>query len=153
MDIYTVSFFGHRQLENPFQIEAKLDELIRNLINNMSYVEFLVGREGLFDQLASSAIRKISNEYNYGNSELILILPYMKSEYRKNTDSFESYYDRVEICSESEYSHFKAAIQVRNRIMVDRSDLVICCIEHKSGGAYQTMKYAEKQGKKIINII
>ncbi|EGC02912.1 hypothetical protein CUS_6646 [Ruminococcus albus 8] len=35
--------------------------------------------------------------------------------------------------------------------MIDRSDLVICCIQHKSGGAYRTIQYAEKQCKKIVN--
>jgi predicted Rossmann fold nucleotide-binding protein DprA/Smf involved in DNA uptake len=36
--------------------------------------------------------------------------------------------------------------------MVDRSDMVICCIERKEGGAYQTIRYAEKQGKHIVNV-
>ena len=46
----------------------------------------------------------------------------------------------------------KSAIQVRNRNMIDRADLVVCCIQHKSGGAYRTIQYAEKQGKKIVNL-
>ncbi|CDA72432.1 putative uncharacterized protein [Ruminococcus sp. CAG:579] len=36
--------------------------------------------------------------------------------------------------------------------MIDRSDLVVCCIQHKSGVAYRTIQYAEKQGKKIVNL-
>ena len=36
--------------------------------------------------------------------------------------------------------------------MVDRSDLVVFCIQQVSGGAWQTMKYAKKQGKHYINI-
>ena len=36
--------------------------------------------------------------------------------------------------------------------MVDRSDFVVFFVERNSGGAYQTMKYAEKQGKEIINL-
>ena len=35
---------------------------------------------------------------------------------------------------------------------VDRSDLVVCCIEHYSGGAYQTVEYARRQGKEIVNL-
>ena len=46
----------------------------------------------------------------------------------------------------------KAAMQIRNREMVDRADLVLCCIERKSGGAYQTVLYAKKQNKQIINL-
>ena len=36
--------------------------------------------------------------------------------------------------------------------MVDRADLVICFVKNGSGGAYKAMCYAEKAGKKIINI-
>ena len=36
--------------------------------------------------------------------------------------------------------------------MVDRSDLVLCYIQHKNGGAYKTIKYAEEQGKTILNL-
>ena len=36
--------------------------------------------------------------------------------------------------------------------MVDRSDLVIFCVEHDSGGAYQTMQYTKKAGAKIMNL-
>ena len=36
--------------------------------------------------------------------------------------------------------------------LVDRSDLIVCCIQRKSGGAYKTMQYAEKRGKCIINL-
>ena len=32
------------------------------------------------------------------------------------------------------------------------SSVVVCCIQHKSGGAYRTIQYAEKQGKKIVNL-
>ena len=36
--------------------------------------------------------------------------------------------------------------------MIDRADLVVCCIQHKSSGAYATIRYAEKQGKKTVNL-
>ena len=36
--------------------------------------------------------------------------------------------------------------------MVDRSDLVVFFVERETGGAYQTMRYAEKNGKTIINL-
>ena len=73
--------------------------------------------------------------------------------YRQNNeDNFAEYYDEIEICPESHAAHFKAAMQIRNRHMVDRSDLVICYVEHNSGGAYQTMQYALKQEKEVINL-
>ena len=152
MDIYTVSFFGHREVERASEIESKLDQLLRDLITQKLYVELLVGRDGEFDLLAASSIRRAVKQYGYGNTSIILVLPYMKAEYRDNKQYYLSYYDEVEICSESSDAHYKSAIQVRNRCMVDRSDLVVCCIQHKSGGAYRTMQYAKKQGKQVRNL-
>lgn len=36
--------------------------------------------------------------------------------------------------------------------MVDRSDLVIFCVQHESGGTWQTMKYAMQRGVRYINL-
>ena len=36
--------------------------------------------------------------------------------------------------------------------MMDRAELVICFVNHKSRGAYTTLQYAVKQGKTIINL-
>jgi len=36
--------------------------------------------------------------------------------------------------------------------MVDRADLVVFCVDHASGGAYQTLKYANRSQKPYINI-
>lgn len=152
MDIYTVSFFGHREVERVAVIESKLDQLLHDLITQKQYVEFLVGRDGEFDLLAASAIRRAVKQYGCGNTSIILVLPYMKAEYLDNKQSYLSYYDEVEICSESSNAHYKSAIQLRNRCMVDRSDLVVCCIQRKSGGAYKTMQYAKKQGKQVRNL-
>ncbi len=150
LNIYTVSFFGHRYVERSEEIEMRLDKLLKELITQKEYVEFLIGRDGDFDLLASSAIKKAVEKFAYANTHFTLVLPYMKAEYRNNEKAYLDYYDEVEICSKSANAHPKAAIQIRNRELVDRSDLVVCCIRHKSGGAYQTIKYARKQDKKII---
>lgn len=152
LNIYTVSFFGHRYVESGAEIERRLDKLLHELITQKTYVEFLIGRDGDFDLLASAAIKRAIRENGFGNTHFTLVLPYMKTEFRGNEKEYLDYYDEVEVCAESADAHPKAAIQIRNRNMVDRSDLVVCCIQHKSGGAYRTVKYAEKQGKRIINL-
>ncbi len=152
MNIFTVSFFGHREINHIIDVEVRLEKIIRDLISQREYVDFLVGKDGEFDQLVSSTVRRIAKKYDYGNTSLILVLPYMKAEYRDNEQSYLDYYDEVEICEKSSEAHFKNAIQIRNRSMIDRSDLVVCCIQHKSGGAYKTVRYAEKQNCKIINV-
>ena len=152
MNIYTVTFFGHRNLSDQFTIEERLDPILRDLINTKEYIEFLVGSDGDFDQFVSSAIIRAKEKYGYGNVSHILVLPYERADYRDNKESFEQYYDEVQICAESQGAYPKAAIVIRNRAMVDRSDMVICYVEHRSGGAYAAVSYAEKQGKHIINL-
>ena len=152
MEVFTVSFFGHRVIEEPLRIERRLENLIRKLLKENEYVEFLVGRDGEYDQLVSSAIRRCKREYRSDNSAHIWVLPYLTAEFRDNEESFRDYYDEIEVCETAAGSHYKNAHQTRNRAMVDRSDLVVFCIQHESGGAWQTMKYAKKQGKPYMNI-
>ena len=115
-------------------------------------MDFLVGRNGEFDQLVTSEIRRAKQDLHFGNSSLIWVMPYNMAEYRENRESFDQYYDSVEICPESCDTHPKTAYQIRNRSMVERSDLVVFFVTHESGGAYQTMQYAKRIGKDIINI-
>lgn len=152
MITYTVSFFGHREIENYPEVENRLERIISNIIMQKEYVEFLIGRDGEFDLLAASVIRRAIASYGCGNTSFILVLPYMKAEYRDNMQSYLAYYDEVEICSESEAVHYKSAIQIRNKSMVDRSALVVCYIQRELGGAYKTIQYAKKQHCSIVNI-
>ena len=152
MKVFTASFFGHRQIDNVFVIEQRLQEVIQELLISKEYVEFLVGRDGEFDQLVASTVRRCKRAIRDDNSALVLVLPYATAEYRNNEQSFHEYYDEIEICTESAEKHFKSAHQTRNRSMVDRSDLVVFCVEHNSGGAYQTMQYAKKVNANIINL-
>ena len=84
MDIYTVSFFGHREIENVLEVERKLEVKILELIKTKQNVEFLVGREGEFDILAASVVKRVKKQMDYGNCSLIWVLPYMKVEFRDN---------------------------------------------------------------------
>ena len=147
MDTYTVSLFGHRHLSNPINTEQTLERIIRKLLHRPAYVEFLIGRDGDFDLIAASIIKRCQRAINENNNALIWVLPYVTADFRDNIDAYQSYYDEIEICEHAAGSHYKAAFQQRNRSMVDRSDLVIFYVEQKQGGAYQTMRYAQKQGK------
>ena len=101
MDIYTVSLFGHREIDQPSMVAEKLEKIIRNLISGKGYVNFLIGRDGEFDIIAASVIRRIIKELDYGNASLTLVLPYMKAEYRDNAQEYLTYYDEVEIQCQS----------------------------------------------------
>ena len=148
---YTVSFFGHGIIEQPLLIEQSLEELIGSLLRSKEYVEFLVGRNGDFDQLVSSTIHRCKREIREDNSAHVWVLPYATADYRDNEEDYRAYYDEIEVF-DSAGKHFKAAFQARNRNMVDRADLVVFYVERNEGGAYQTMRYAIQQGKQYINL-
>lgn len=152
MDTYTIAFFGHRYIDNPFPIEDALERLIVDVLHEKQYVVFLVGRDGEFDQIVSSTVLRTRRNHREDNSSLTLVMPYLKAEFKNNEENFYEYYDDIEVCEESSITHFKGAIQVRNRSMVDRADLVVFYVEHEHGGAYQTMKYALNNGKRVINL-
>lgn len=152
LEIFTVAFFGHRHIYKPLRVEELLEKFIRKLIDEKEYVDFLVGRNGEFDQCVSSSVLRVRKNYRDENSSLVLMLPYPTAEYINNQNYFEDYYNDIEISYSASKAHPKAAIQIRNREMVDRADLVICYIEHNNGGAYKTMKYALKQNKNVINL-
>ena len=152
LKVYTVSFFGHRYIENVFEMERRLAALISRLLQEKEYVEFLVGQDGEFDQLVSSTVKRCQQSLGAHNSALVWVMPYPTAEFRDNEASFRDYYDEIEVCVSSSGKHFKAAFQIRNREMVDRSNLTVFCVEKKSGGAYQTMQYAKKINANHINL-
>lgn len=152
VEIFTVAFFGHRYVTDILKLENLLKIHIRKLIERENYVDFLVGRNGDFDRCVSSSVVNVRKNYRDDNSSHILVLPYLTAEFLQNQDSFKDYYTDVEISETASKAHPKAAIQIRNREMVDRADLIICYIEQRKGGAWQTVRYAIEQNKTIINI-
>lgn len=41
---------------------------------------------------------------------------------------------------------------IRNRTMADRSDIIIFCVDHNSGGAFQTLQYAKNNKVAYVNL-
>ncbi len=152
LNIFTVAFFGHRYIKNLLHVEKLLENQIKKLVCEKEYIEFLVGRNGEFDQCVSSSVLRIRRKIRHDNSALILVLPYSNSEYLNNKDNFNNYYTDIEFSQKALKTHPKAAIQMRNCDMVDRADLIIFYVEHKSGGAWQTMQYALRKGKMVLNL-
>ena len=152
LDVFTVAFFGHRYIDDPLTVEERLEKLIQRLLAEKAYVEFLVGRNGEFDQCASSAVVRVRNRYRDDNSALVLVLPYPTAEFIHNEASFRHYYTEVEISAKASVAHPKARIPIRNREMTDRADLIIGYVKEPRGGAWRTVAYARKAGKEIINI-
>ena len=94
MRIYSVAFFGHRYVDNIIKVENLLEEQIRRLIDENEYVDFLVGRNGDFDQCVSSSVLRVRKNHRDDNSALVLMLPYPTSEFLNNENYFHEYYTK-----------------------------------------------------------
>ncbi len=148
MKVFTVSLFGHRDVSDLRQLDERLYKVIKALIKKKSYVSFLIGRNGEFDEYAASVIKRVQKEFGKENNDVNLVLPYSvtKIEY------YEKYYDSI-IIPEAVYgAHPKLAITLKNRFMIEQSDLVIVYVERDKGGAYMALQYAKKLNKDIINL-
>lgn len=74
MKVFTASSFGNRQIDNVFVIEQRLQDIIKELLISKEYVEFLVGRDGEFDQLVASTVRRCKRTVRNDNGALVLVL-------------------------------------------------------------------------------
>mgnify|MGYP001428318938 CR=1 FL=1 len=147
-DIYRVSFIGHREVEHFREVEEQLERIIVELIKTKEYVEFYVGRNGEFDLMVASVIKRTQRDYGYANSSLILVIPYPIA----NLEDMEKYYDEVMYPVELYKVHYKAAITKRNEWFVANSDLLIAYVVRDIGGAYDCLIKAEKSGARIQRI-
>ena len=148
---YTVALFGHRQLDNALQVEQRLEGLLRKLLCTHAQVDFLIGRNGEFDLLAASVIRRVRRDFDARGAALILILPYLTAEFRDNEAEFLRYYDSIEVFPTPPGRPQRACIPLRNRAMIDRADAVICCLDRASGGSYEAAAYALTRHKPLLH--
>lgn len=142
------SFFGHRDVfEN---ITDSLDTAIEKAITEYGINTFYVGDRGAFDRQAASAVRKAKTKFP--EIKLILVLPYFSNKLNEYKELYQESYDDYFVPNEIVGIHPKGAITQRNRWMVKHSQLIISYIHRDFGGAYNTIKYAKKLDKVIINI-
>ena len=111
MDIFTVSLFGHREIEDLRGLEYKLAPIIKALIQTKAYVSFLIGRNGEFDEYAASIIKRAQRENGKENNEITLVLPYTVA----NIEYYEKYYDNIIIPEDVNGAYPKASIRLKNR--------------------------------------
>lgn len=135
--------FGHRDV---FQnIDKELCEAVQSAVSIGCDV-FYTGAMGDFDRCFSSAVRKQKK-----NAKLVCIKPYMSNELNTNKQYYNMY-DDIIIPDELAFEHYKSAITKRNRWMIDNSDIVIVYVIKNYDGAYDAMRYAERQNKTVVKI-
>lgn len=103
---------------------------------------------GEFDGFSAAAVRNLKRKYPNKEIRLTLVLPYMQQKLNEYKEYYETSFDDILIPAELAEIHYKRAIPARNRWLVDNSDYLIVMVWRDFGGAYTTLRYAQKQGKR-----
>lgn len=149
----TVCFTGHRKLLEPRQnVEKKLEDVVRECIAKGART-FIAGGAIGFDTIAAQLILRLRSELP--NIYLALALPCPPEQQTLMwTDEQKAEY--YEILRNANFTKIvserftKGCMYARNRLMVDRSGILICYLRKNSGGTYYTVNYGKKKG--IIQI-
>ena len=137
------TFFGHRDC--PQSIQAKLREVLVDLIANHDVDTFYVGNHGQFDTLVHHTLRQLKKEYP--KITYAVVLAYMPGKPKEYEDYSETMLPEG---IESVHPHY--ALSWRNNWMLRQSEYVVTYITHSWGGAYKFSEKARKQKKNVINI-
>ena len=140
--------FGHRVLL--MDIEKPLREVLERLVEERGVRVFYTGGMGEFDELFARTVRSMKRDCP--SLRLVLVLPYLTERLNMDKAIYEAQYDEILIPAELDGIHPKAAIGLRNRWMVDRSDIVIAALQRDFGGAAEAVRYAHAIERTVIHL-
>ena len=147
----TACVSGHRTIEKDLN-KPKLKLIFEKLIL-MGIDTFLIGMAIGFDTLCFQILEELRRKYKI---KIIACIP-CPSQADKFNQEQKKEYDRLvsvaddKIVLSQEYT--PSCMQKRNIFMVDNSACVVCYLNKKKGGTFNTVRYANKKGVPVINIV
>jgi len=145
------TFAGHRTILIP-DIERKIASVLNDLLLADRQLIFLSGGMGEFDLKCESAVRRLKRNHPEADLSLRLVLAYMTNRINAEKDYYQSKYDDIIFPAELAQLHYKVAIKKRNQWMAEQADIVLACVCHEHGGAYDMLRHAQKIGKTTVNL-
>ena len=147
-----ICFAGHSIVREKKRVEEIVKVQIKKHILNDGGATCYLGGHGDFDEMCARVCRELKREH--AAVELVYVAPYMNlSEQLKIREMQDCGLCDTSIYPPIENTPPKFAISMRNEWMMSVADLVIAFVEHNYGGAYKSLRVAERRKKKIINII
>lgn len=144
-----VTFCGHTQFCKSKELERSLLAFLEEKVGETP-TDMYLGGYGEFDAFAYECCKKYKQTHN--NVSIVYITPYITEGFAKNyLQAQKTRYDFI-LYPEIENKPLRFAIVYRNQYMVDKADLVVAYVSHRWGGAYKTYRYAQRKGKKILNL-
>lgn len=149
--------FGFDFSENDLEYKKMQNKLIDAVFSmpNKNCYKFYCGMAMGFDILAAETVLMLKEIDKTVPIELIGVIPF-KEQAKSWDDIWKKRYadiygkaDKI-ICASPEYR--RGCYQKRNHYMVDNSDILITWYDGKSGGTADTIGYAMRKGREIINL-
>ena len=148
MQSYKIVLFGHRDLYCYNKLEKDLYMLLKALAQEKDFLEIYLGRDGDFDIVAFTVVKRVQREIGKGKIRLILVLPHEE----KGMKAYEGDYDGVIHLSLPPEAYLLGPQIKRDRWMLEICDLAVCCVTHERDTAHALLTYTGKLGKKCINL-
>lgn len=149
--MYTVTFAGHREVYQS-EVRTRLAEELEKVAAEHDSVLFYVGGMGDFDGMCAAEVRALKHRHPKQDIKLVLVEPYMKQSINEEGEYLHMMYDEILIPMELAGIHYKKAITERNRWMVREANLLIAYVYRDFGGAVNTVRYAQKMNKEVLNL-
>lgn len=151
----TACFTGHRRLpaEKIDAILSGLNETVESLIA-AGVTDFISGGALGFDQIAAALI--ISKRQMGHNIRLTFALPCADQDKYWSEKARTLYRDLLNeadevVCLSPAYH--ASCMKERNRYMIDHCAYCVCALLESSGGTYQTIRYARRNGVTVVNVV
>ncbi len=148
-------FSGHRKLPQDItELKANLEKTIVELIER-GVVFFGNGGAVGFDVLAATTVLKLKEDYPHIRLVMVLPCPPEVQSLKWNEEQRQQYFDILEQADKIRVlspKYTSGCMLDRNRHLVDNSGYLICYLRENSGGTFYTVKYAERQGLKILRL-
>ena len=146
-----IAFSGHSFVDSKCNVKNLVKDQIRNNIFDSVSVTCYFGGYGDFDEICACVCRELKQEG--AKIELVYVTPYISVSEQAKIEEMQSrdLYD-ISIYPPIENTPPKFAILKRNEWMMTNADLIIVYVKHNYGGAYKSLQFAKRRGKRIINI-
>ena len=135
-----ITFCGHREIGQSEDLRIWLSHCVEQLIIDGA-TDFYFGGYGAFDAMAASVVRSLKRKYP--SIQSILVLPYLGRKVDATGYDMTTYPPLETVPK-------RYAILRRNQWMVDAADVVVAYVRYDWGGAAQTLAYAKRKKKRII---
>lgn len=155
-------FSGYRPSKFPFRLKENdpdFQVMSRNLSTTISALiddecgVFYTGMALGFDILAAEAVLEFKKQFPH--IKLVAVVPFEEQEKTYSPDWQKRYESVIKACDEVvvlSREYHAGCYQNRNKYMVDNSDYVVTWYDGKQGGTRNTLNYAQKKNRYIVNV-